>query len=193
MTLILASQSPIRTKILQDAGLNFKTEKATIDEDILKDQKPDLNPKDLALFLSLEKAKSLHHPSSFIIGADQTLEFEGKRLDKAKDIKEAKKRFQFLRGKSHYLHSSLTVVKEQTPLFTHTETVELTMRDFSDEFLDDYIKEVRDDCLTTVGGYKIEKSGVQLFSSIKGDVFSIMGLPLLPLLNFLRNEKIIAS
>jgi septum formation protein len=125
-------------------------------------------------------------PARVVLGADQTLTLSEQRFSKPADRDAAREQLLALRGKTHRLHSALTVVRDGAVLFEHSDTAELTMRDFSDRFLESYLDSVGDSAFASVGGYQIESAGIQLFERIAGDYFTILGLPLLPLLQFLR-------
>ena len=128
-----------------------------------------------------------------MIGADQMMECDGQRFDKPVSLDQAKDQLQTLRSKTHRLLSAVSIVKNGDCLWSHCQAAELEMRSFTDEFLDNYLKEVGDDVLTTVGGYRLESIGVQLFNRIEGDYFTILGLPLLAVLDFLRSQDMIPT
>jgi septum formation protein len=188
--IILASQSPTRRTLLSAAGFAFKSVTPPLDEESYKTALPDVGPKQLAL--TLAKAKALAaaslHPQAFVIGADQTLEFEGQCLHKTASLQEARVQLQRLAGKTHRLHSAVAVYRGQTCLFEHVATAELTMRTFGEGFLDHYLETVDPGVAKSLGGYQLEGLGVQLFERIDGDYFTILGLPLLPLLAFLHEH-----
>jgi septum formation protein len=129
----------------------------------------------------------------FVIGADQTLDLDGRLYDKAETLEAARERLITLRGKTHKLHSAVVVAKEGTPIWREVATATLTMRDFSDAFLDDYLKTEGAAALGSVGCYRLEGPGAQLFSRIEGDYFAILGLPLLGLLDLLRRHGELAA
>ena len=128
-----------------------------------------------------------------VIGADQVLNFAGKAHDKPSSMTDARAQLLRFRGKNHALETAVCCCRAGKPVWAHAIHADLTMRDFSDSFLDAYLESLGDDVLTSVGGYKLEERGIQLFSHIDGDYFGILGLPLLPLLAFLRAEGFIAS
>ncbi len=185
--IILASGSAARKAMLTNVGLEFDVIPANIDEDFIIKNSND-NIKTTTEYLA--KAKALHisqkHPNSLVIGSDQTLEYQGRLLSKARDINEAAAKLKMLRGDVHRLHASVCVALNGEVVFSYTDKAELTMRDFDDEFLTDYMGKNPDAIISCVGGYKIEGAGAWLFSSVKGDFFTIMGMPLLPLLGFLQ-------
>jgi len=128
-----------------------------------------------------------------VIGADQTLSLGNQLFDKARDLGQAGSQLRQLRGRCHTLHAGLAVAMEGRIVWRHLETATLTMRDFSDAFLARYLADVGEALLTSVGCYQLEGPGAQLFDDIDGDYFTILGLPLLPLLAFLRQQKVLAS
>ncbi|WP_069188610.1 Maf family protein [Candidatus Terasakiella magnetica] len=189
--LILASASKSRADLLRGSGLEIEVIPAHLDEEIIKAEK--LSVVETALKLSKAKAAfiSKQYPDGLVIGADQMMECEGVRFDKPDSLEKAKEQLQFLRGKTHRLISAVGLVKNGETLWSHHQMAELEMRNFSDGFLEDYLKQVGDDVTTTVGGYRLEEIGVQLFDRIEGDYFTILGLPLLAVLDFLRKQDMI--
>jgi septum formation protein len=129
--------------------------------------------------------------SEWVIGADQTLEFAGRLYDKVETVKSARARLQALRGRPHELHSAVVVARDGEAVWRETESATLTMRDFTDGFLEDYLAAEGEAALGSVGCYRLEGMGVQLFSKIEGDYFTILGLPLMGLLNLLRKEGVL--
>lgn len=190
--IILASNSAARRKMLVDAGLNFDTIPADLDEQSLIDTARAQNKNIKSITEMLAKAKattiSQQNLNAIVIGSDQTLEFEGKLITKSNTIKDAHAKLKMLLGTTHFLHSSVSLAKNGQELFSHTESATLRAHDLDDDFLDTYVANNADALLNCVGGYKIEEHGAWLFESIKGDNFTIMGMPLLPLLKFLREE-----
>ncbi len=185
--IILASGSAARKSMLENVGLDFDIIPANIDEEtIIKNSRADIK----TITEDLAHAKALHiskqHPNDLVIGSDQTLEHNGKLLSKARNTNEAEAKLKSLRGDVHTLYASVCVVQNGEIVFSYTDQAELSMRDFSDEFLHDYMNKDPDALILCVGGYKIEGAGAWLFSSVKGDIFTIMGMPLLPLLGFLQ-------
>lgn len=210
--LILASASPIRSKLLYNAGIDFKIEPAHIDENAVKKQSlaANLPVKETALILAEKKAirgyelyKDKEGDSqSLILGVDQMLEIEGHWLDKPENVTAAAEQLRQLRGKTHHLISAASIVKNGEVIWQQAETASLTMHHFSEDFLDDYIqksiaKEERTkgkwSVFSSPGAYHLERQGSQLFEEIKGDYFTILGLPLLPILKFLRDNKVIKA
>ena len=188
--IILASSSPSRRKILNATGIKFLSKKPTVDEEVLKTSFKG-NPKNLALMLAEEKALSVSqdYSNSYVIGADQVLSFKGASFNKPKTLKQAKENLMVFRGKKHKLESATAIAHNGRIIWRHQESPVLTMRNFSDSFLNSYIKIAGDKTLLSSGGYSIEKEGSQLFSKVDGDFFTIVGLPLVPLLQKLRKLK----
>ncbi len=188
--IILASGSSARNDMLQNAGLEFTSITANIDEQKIIDKLVSEN-RDIPLIteqLAQAKARAVSalNPTALVIGSDQTLEFNGHILSKAKTVQEGKEKLKSLRGKSHRLYSSVCVVYNSNTEFFHTDSARLTMHNFNNEYLDAYIKKAPDALTSCVGGYKIEGVGAWLFDTVNGDHYTIMGMPLLPLLAFLR-------
>jgi septum formation protein len=193
LKIILASGSTIRAELLRRAGLSFDVEIPGIDEQAIKDSLAGSDHAFVTRELAAAKAMAISKPGVLAIGADQTLVFEGQIKSKAANMEEARHVLGQLRGKSHLLISAIACVREGQIVWQHHEAASLTMRDFSDSFADDYIRRCGADVLTSVGGYKIESLGIQLFSHIEGDYTTILGLPLLPLLSFLRQQGHVSS
>lgn len=149
----------------------------------------------LSLRLAEEKARvvSQLYPYSFVLGADQVLECEGRLFDKPASLSEARSHLIALRGRQHRLVNGLVVCKGADVLWSHTAIATLTFRDFSDDFLDRYLQISGESLLSSVGGYRLEDQGSQLFDSIEGDYFTILGLPMLPLLAYLRQIHILET
>lgn len=191
MTLILASQSAARQTMLLNAGVAFTTATAPIDEDAVKAglRASGISPRNLADALAEAKALrvSQKSPTALVLGCDQTLEVEGHgAFDKATTASELVEQLGFLSGKTHTLFSAAVIVLGGQPIWRFVDSVKMTMRPLSSEFIADYVAREADHVLGCLGGYRIEASGAQLFAKIEGSHFTIMGLPLLPLLDFLR-------
>lgn len=190
--IILASASRARNEMLTSAGLKFASMPADIDEtkiiENLRAQKA--KPEVMAVELAQQKAKviSAKNPDALVIGSDQILEHEGSIFEKAKDETAAVDKLKTLRGKTHRLISAVCIAQNNEVLWQTYDEAKLTMHDFSDAFLEDYARAAGEDLMSCVGGYAIEKAGAWLFSAIKGDYFTILGLPLLPLLKVLKDE-----
>jgi septum formation protein len=189
--LILASASAGRAAILRDAGLAFRQQSADVDERALEAEAVSAGGIDAGkLALMLAEAKALdvsgREPEALVIGADQLMECGGVLYHKPASAEAAREQLSQLRGRTHSLHAALCVARGGEVLWRHLDRADLTMRDFSDAFADAYCRTEDEAVLRAVGVYRIEGPGVQLFSAIKGDHFTIMGLPLLPLLGYLR-------
>lgn len=196
MKLILASKSAARQSLLRGAGLLFEAMGAALDEDDVKDDLAahGLDPKAMALALAQAKAvETSRVVEGLVIGADQTLDLGGELVGKAPDLGAARERLRALRGRRHQLHSATAAARDGELLWDDVRTATLTMRDFSDTFLDAYLARNGEAALTSVGCYQLEGEGVQLFDKIDGDYFTILGLPLPPLLRFLREQGVLTS
>jgi septum formation protein len=195
--IVLASASPVRKTLLCAAGLDPDIIPAHVDEDeikrALKGERIDAG--DGATRLAEMKAQriSAAQPGRLVIGADQILVCGSTWFDKPADMIEAQAHLRTLRGRSHELATSAVIVRDGRRIWHHAERPKLTMRPFTDSFIDDYLDRAGDDILSSVGAYHLEGIGVQLFSRIDGDYFSILGLPLLPLLAFLREHGVVGS
>lgn len=194
-TVYLASASRGRAALLQNAGLRFTAEAAGVDEHEIKAamHKEGASVAAAAMVLADLKARriSARHPEALVIGADQILECNGAWFDKPADLDHARAQLKTLRGRTHRLVSAACVFLTGARIWTHEDTAEMTTRGFSDAFLDEYLERMGPRVLEVVGGYEIEGLGAQLFSGIKGDQFAIVGLPLLPLLDFLRGHGVV--
>jgi septum formation protein len=193
--LILASTSKIRQHLLRQAGLEFEVITAAVDEAAWKQHHTTASPQEIAMGLAREKsvAVSRHHPEALVIGADQTLGLERFKFDKPASMAEAQAQLTMLRGKTHALYSAVSCCRQGKEVFAHCSSARMTMRNFSDAFLETYLRSSGQNLLSSVGGYKLEEQGIQLFEQIEGDYFTILGLPLLPLLAFLRTEGLVSS
>jgi septum formation protein len=195
--IILASASKSRANLLRAAGVAFDIVPAHADEGAVKHamKAKGASVADCAEALAEVKAKhvSAGHPAALIIGADQMLECDGAWFDKPADMNGARGHLQKLRGKTHVLPTAVCVVQNGTRLWHHVAFPRLTMRDFSDAFMEDYLKAAGPAVTSSVGAYQLEGPGAQLFSRIEGDFFTILGLQLLELLTFLREQKALAA
>ena len=195
-TLVLASASTARARLLQGAGIKFVCDPASIDENAVKAAARESNSEVTATAATLAETKAMvvsqRHPGALIVGADQILECDGEWFDKATDYDDAVKTLETLRNRTHRLVSAAVVMLDSVQVWQDVETARLTMRPFTDSFLRNYVDAMGPDILETVGAYRLEGVGVQLFSRIEGSFFTILGLPLLPLLAFLRHEGVIA-
>jgi len=195
MTVILASTSAIRRILLQNAGVAFTVRPSLIDEKQLKKTLDPARPEDIATALAEAKACSISRQGALelVVGADQVLALAGTIFDKPRDLAEARAHLSALRGKTHELHSALACACAGKIIWRHMETARLTMRSFSDTYLENYIARMGSEVTRSVGGYKLEGEGIQLFEKIEGDYFAILGLPLLPLLVFLGEQGELVS
>lgn len=195
--LVLASKSATRVAMLQAAGLAFTTDPATIDERAT--EAPAVargaSPAEVAVLLSEAKALdvSRRHPGALVIGSDQTLALGQRRFSKPVDQASAREQLTALRGRTHHLASGAALVRDGRLLWSGYRTVAMHMRDVSDAFLDTYLDRMGAAVTTTVGGYQLEGLGAQLFESVEGDTFTVLGLPLLPLLQALRDHGALAA
>jgi septum formation protein len=177
--------------VLDGAGVVYQATSAGVDEEAVKTAMlaEGATPRDVADALAeLKAVKVSRSRPGLVIGADQTLEFEGQLYDKAESMDAARGRLKALRGKPHKLHSAVVVARDGAPIWREVVTATLTMREFSDSFLDDYLVAEGAEALGSVGCYRLEGPGVQLFSKIDGDYFTILGLPLMGLLDLLRRH-----
>jgi len=190
MTLVLASKSSGRRAMLENAGLVFDTDAANVDEESVKEAlKAEGAPVERAAEALAElKARrvSPRHPDAFVLGADSMLECEGRWFDKAQTMAEARAQLVALSGREHKLVTSAVLVRGDERIWHHTAVARLTVRALSESFLDDYLAAIGDQALSSVGCYQVEGRGLQLFSSIKGDFYAIVGLPMVALLEQLR-------
>ena len=193
--LVLASRSEVRRKILAGAGLPVESRPASIDERAVEARSGAHTPADVARILAGAKAHTVAAQMSgrVVLGADQTLTLGKTRFSKPADRAQAAEQLRALSGKTHHLHSALCVVGNGVVMFEHVDTAALTMRPLSDDFIETYLDTAGEAASQSVGGYQIEGVGIHLFSRIEGDSFTIMGLPLLPLLDFFRENKMIAG
>ena len=193
--LVLASRSDVRGKILAAAGLRFEIRPSAIDERQIEAQAGINDPASVARHLAHAKASAVANglPGRTVLGADQTLARGIKRFTKPTDRNVASAQLRNLRGRTHELHSALALVRDGSLLFSCVDTASLTMRNFSDRYLEDYLDMAGDTVLKSVGGYQLEGIGIHLFERVEGDYFTILGLPLMPLLAYLRQNKFIDS
>lgn len=198
MTLILASQSASRRALLSAAHIDFEPVSPAVDEEAAKDAliADGLGPRDLADALAELKALKISRraPGDMVLGCDQTLELQdGTLINKAEDRADAERILALLSGKSHYLHSAAVIAEGGRSTWRHIERVKMTMRPLSAQFISAYLDDDWDQCRWCVGCYRIEGPGVQLFARVEGSQFAIQGLPLLPLLDFLRGRGVMPS
>lgn len=195
MTIVtLASQSAARAQLLAAAGVPFQTVTAGVDEDALKAGllAEGVGPRDIADALAEAKAvKVSARRPGLVIGADQTLDLNGVLYDKAKTAAEARERLLAMRGQTHKLHSAVVVAQDGQPIWREVSTASLRMRMFTDAFLEGYMRRQASVVLSSVGGYHLEGEGLQLFDRIDGDYFTILGLPMLGLIELLRQHGVL--
>lgn len=197
--LILASGSAARRSMLEAAGLTFNVIPANIDEAAIRDaafrNTTGAGAADIASVLAAEKARivSLAHEGALVIGADQVLSMGGKIFTKAESIAEAREVLNTLRGRTHELVSAVALARGGAVHWQTSDAADMTMRQFSDEFLGSYLERMGDRALACVGCYELEGLGVQLFGRVDGDYFTILGVPLLPLLAQLRREELVTA
>ncbi|KYK46820.1 septum formation inhibitor Maf [Bradyrhizobium liaoningense] len=192
--LILASQSSARKMLLANAGLEFEAVTADIDERGIQAASRLSNPREIALLLAREKATavSASHPGSYVIGADQTLALGMRLFNKPAGRAQALAQLRDLAGKSHELNSAVAVARDGKIVFEDVSVARMTMRETTEAELSAYLAAAGDAVTTSVGAYQLEGLGIHLFERIEGDHFTILGLPLLPLLAFLRRERLVA-
>ena len=187
--IILASKSESRARLLRNAGVACTVTPARIDEDMVKMalEAEDAPPRDIADTLAEMKARKVAEKSQggVVLGCDQVLSFKGRVLSKPETPDAARDQLTALRGETHQLLSAAVIYEDQKTVWRHVGVARLTMRDFSDDYRDDYIDRNWDSIRWSVGGYKIEEEGIRLFRMVQGDTFTIQGLPLLELLSYL--------
>jgi len=193
--LILASKSPFRSALLKNAGIEFSTASAEIDERAVEAPlyETGATPEDVAQVLAEAKAVDVSekHPGAVVIGCDQTLSLGDEIFHKPADMEAARRQLLKFSGKTHQLNSAVVLVKDGETVWRHVSIARMTMRDLDPGFVGRYLGRVGDAALSSVGAYQVEGPGIQLFDRIDGDYFTIVGLPLLPLLAELRKEKLI--
>jgi septum formation protein len=188
--IVLASGSATRQRLLRDAEVTFTVDVASVDEtavieSLIAEKAPARDVADLLAELKAVKV-SARHPQAFVIGADQVLSLGNELFQKPGTRAGAREQLRRLRGATHVLSSAIAVARDGSVIWRVVQEARLTMRAFSDEFLDAYLADAGEDILGSVGAYHVEGRGIQLFSRIEGDAFTIMGLPLLPLIDFFR-------
>jgi septum formation protein len=192
--LVLASGSVVRRQLLEAAGIPVEVRPASLDERKVEASAPHDNPSAVAALLA--RAKTLRVAADvsgrLVVGADQTLALGNRRFDKPANRAAAREQLQTLAGRTHELHAAVAVVRDESVLFEHVAVARLTMRALSDPVLDRYLEAAGANVTASVGAYQLEALGVHLFERIEGDHFTILGLPLLPLLAYLRAEGSLA-
>src|SRR6266436_1616403 len=193
--LVLASKSAIRHALLRDAGIPVEIVPADIDERAIEQRADSRDAGDVAALLAREKARAIaaRLPGRLVLGADQTLALGELRFSKPGDRAGARAQLEALRGRTHELHTAVALIRESTIVFEHREVARLTMRAFSDSFLESYLDAVGAAVTASVGGYQLERIGIQLFERIEGEHFVILGLPLVALLQYLREAGWLAA
>jgi len=195
-SLVLASKSETRRMVLERAGVPFEAVDSGVDEEALKIPMLERGAGPLAVAEALAQEKALAVSRTWpglVIGADQTLELDGALYDKAPDIPAARARLRALRGKPHRLHAAVVVARDGRVQWRDLQSATLVMRNFSDAFLDAYLAQEGEAALGSVGCYRLEGLGAQLFEKVEGDYFAILGLPLWGLLEFLRTEQLLSA
>jgi septum formation protein len=192
--LILASKSPARQALLASAGIAFEAVAADIDERALQQASRLTSPDKIADLLAREKAAAVssHHPGRFVVGADQTLALGERLFSKPAGRAQAAEQLRALAGRRHELHSAVAVVRDGATLFADVSVACMTMRPLDEHAISAYLDAAGAAVTTSVGAYQLEGLGVHLFERIEGDHFTILGLPLLPLLKFLRGQQLLA-
>jgi len=193
--LVLASSSATRAALLRAAGLDFEARPAAVDEAALKAaaQAEGIPPAEAAILLAEAKAQRIarREPEAVVIGADQLLVCEGRWFDKPEDLTGAREQLRALRGRTHTLFTAMVLWRHGQRIWQHVATPRLTMRDFSEAFLERYLSAEGEAVTHSVGAYRLEGLGIQLFREVQGEHSAILGLPLLPLLGFLRQHGVV--
>ncbi len=187
-TIVLASDSKIRRQLLVKAGVRVVSLAADLDEHTLIEHRSLEDAREIAVHLAEAKARAVStlRPGAIVIGADQTLEIDGQYLTKPADLVAARRQIKSLSGRTHALHSAFAIVKDGKRLARQIRTARLTMRPLGDDEIDNYLDAVGPVATTSVGAYQLEGLGIRLFARIEGDYFTILGLPMIPLLVALR-------
>lgn len=193
--LVLASSSPFRRMLMENAGLAFQAMAADIDERGIEREleETDARPEQVAVELARAKALDVSRriPGALVIGSDQTMSLGDRVYHKPKDLEEAKRHVLSLSGNTHRLNSGIALARDGEVLWDHLSHADLTVRTLSAQFVDGYVARCGEKLLGSVGAYQLEGEGIQLFSEIRGDYFTILGLPMLPLLDKLRDLRAI--
>tara|TARA_R110002020_G_scaffold156117_14_gene337788 strand:+ start:3001 stop:3594 length:594 start_codon:yes stop_codon:yes gene_type:complete len=186
--LVLASASPYRKALLENAGLSFDVEPAQVDERAIELTLEGMDAEDIALILAEAKAQdvSSRNPGAIVIGSDQTLSLEGEVFHKPGDMEQARRRLLKLSGRTHELNSGVVLARDGNTVWRHMSIARMTMRQLDPGFIGRHLSAVGNRALSSVGAYQLEGEGIQLFERFEGDYFTIIGLPLLPLLAQLR-------
>lgn len=187
--LVLASASPFRKALLENAGLSFDVEPAQVDERAIEETLDGMDAEDTAQILAEAKAQdvSSRNPGALIIGSDQTLSLSGEVFHKPENMEQARRRLLELSGRTHELNSAVVLARDGETIWRHVSIARMTMRNLDPGFIGRHLSNVGDRALASVGAYQFEGEGIQLFKRFEGDYFAIIGLPLLPLLAQLRD------
>ncbi len=187
---MLASKSSVRRALLEAAGIPLEIVPADLDERAIEAGAASKDPGEIAALLAREKARSVaaNHPRRLVLGADQTLALGSRVFSKPADAAAAREQLRTLRGRTHELHAGVALVRGGTVVWEHREVARLTMRDYSEAFLDAYMNVAGEALTASVGAYQLEGPGIQLFAQIEGSYFTILGLPLMALLEMLRQQ-----
>ena len=193
--LILASKSAARRARLEGAGVPFSVQVADVDEDAVKATHDPADAAGLAIELARVKALAVsrHDPDAWVLGADQTLAFAGGLVSKAPSLIAARTQLAAMRGRSHQLHSGAALARDGQVVWVGADTATMRMRDFSDAFLDAYLAAEGEALMGSVGSYRLEGMGSQLFEAVDGDYFTVLGLPLWPVLAELRRAGVLVA
>jgi septum formation protein len=194
--LILASGSAIRAQLLRGAGLTFDVQTSKVDEDVIKDEAlaNGVSPKAVALKLAQAKALDVSRlRSGLVIGADSVVQLEGELISKSPNMQAAAAQLRSFSGRIHHLHSAVAIASGTEVLWSTVQTAQLSVRRLSDDFIADYLTRAGEGILSSVGGYQLEGLGIQIFDQVEGDYFTILGLPLVPLLQQLRYLKVLPA
>ena len=194
-SLVLASASPFRRMLLENAGIRFQAKAAQIDERALEGQieQQGSTPEEVAIILAEAKARDVGtaFPDDIIIGSDQTMSLGARVYHKPKDMDEARDHLLSLSGQVHQLNSAIVITQGNDVLWKHVSSARMSVRTLNAEFIEGHLRRVGDKALSSVGAYQLEGEGIQLFEKIDGDYFTILGLPMLPLLAKLRDLRVI--
>ncbi len=199
--ILLASQSAVRADILRRAGLTFHVEPARIDEEMIREGMEAENAPSAHIAETLAEMKAMRVSGllaargagdAFVIGADQVLDLKGIRFDKPRDLDQAKAHLRAFSGKTHQLISATVIARQGAPIWRHVGRATMAVRELSDDFINAYVEAEKDHICQSVGCYFVEGMGVHLFSEMLGDQSTIQGLPILPLLDFFRANKVVA-
>ncbi len=186
--LVLASSSPFRRMLMENAGLAFEASPAGIDERRIEQTLANAAPDEVALALAEAKAVDVsgRQPGALVLGSDQTMSLGNRVYHKPRSLSEARENLLSLSGQTHRLNSAIVLVRDGSALWKHVSYADLSVRPLTEKFVDRYLDRVGEKAFTSVGAYQLEGEGIQLFSKIEGDYFTILGLPMLPLLEKLR-------